>query len=424
MTKSLFKRIAAAAVAGNAVLTMGACSVLGVASAGTSSTGTGTGTATSVTSSAAISSAVSLSTVDTHYDANDLTWDASEVKQVTLADGASTTGASGVTVKGDVVTITQGGVYEVTGTLTDGQIVVSAPDDKSVTIILNGVEITNSAGPAIQITSADEVTLYTVKGTTSSVADGSNYTVANDATPVAAIASNSDLTVAGAGTLVVNGNTNDGINTSDGLAIVSGTLTVTAADDGIRGKDYVYVAGGTTTVHAQGDGVKSDNETDAGRGWVLVAQGSLTVWSGDDGIKGAKKVEIAQGTVTVAESVEGIESQVITISGGTVAVTASDDGINTTMGTVQGGTESDDGSVLTISGGTVTVKASKDGLDANGSARLTGGTITITSAANGGDGPIDTNGALTLGATITANQTQITSVDQVSTHGGGGGGRP
>ena len=61
----------------------------------------------------------------------------------------------------------------------------------------------------------------------------------------------------------VAGNANDGIASSDGLVIVDGAITVTAAADGIRGKDYLVIHGGSLTVEAGGDALKSDHDEDA-----------------------------------------------------------------------------------------------------------------------------------------------------------------
>lgn len=391
--------------------------------------------------SVVVQDATDLTTVDTHFDDDDLTWDAAEEQTITLTDGASSSDSSGVTVDGDTVTITAGGVYRVSGSLTDGQLVVTAADDETVTVILDVASITNADGTGLAITSADEVTLFLADGTDNAVTDGSGYEVADDATPVAAIASKSDLTIAGGGSLTVTGNTNDGINTADGLVIAAGNLTVTSADDGIRGKDYVSILDGTVTVKAGDDGIKSDNVDDADRGWLLIEGGTVTIDSGDDALKAEQALHVADGIVTVASSVEGLESANIIVSGGTLSVNASDDGINATKaetssdstdtttddtatqgrGGMGGGGEFDDGSSLAISGGTVTIDADFDGLDSNGSISLTGGDITVSSAANGGDGPVDANGDVTFeGAKLVANGTQITSVDQIATKMGGG----
>ena len=51
----------------------------------------------------------------------------------------STEISDGVTQSGSVYTITKAGEYTVSGLLSEGQIIVDAPEDAQVTIILNGV---------------------------------------------------------------------------------------------------------------------------------------------------------------------------------------------------------------------------------------------------------------------------------------------
>ena len=412
MIRNLRRHAVAATIA--ATLALAACGTASVTSTSSDVSNAGTvTTSTTAENAAAVTSTVAapvgaLASIDTHFDDDDLTWDASEEQVVTLADSASASSASGVSVSGDTITITQGGVYRLSGTLSDGQVVVAAPDDQSVTLILDGVTITNSTGPAVAVTTADEVTISLAANTTNALTDGSGYTVADDATPVAALASAADLTIAGTGSLTVTGNTNDAINSSDGLVIAGGTITAQATDDGIRGKDYVSVLDGTVAVTAGGDAITSDNADDADRGWVLISGGAVTLDAGSDGIDAAQAVEVSRGELTVARSAEGLESANVTISGGTVSITASDDGINTTLGTQAGGTEGDDGSLLAISAGTLTVAAGSDGLDANGSVSITGGTITVTSQSGRGSGAVDANGQITFeNATLTAGKMRV-----------------
>lgn len=437
-------RLITSSTAGLAALTLAACTTLGASGAqtpvstitgttqtaqtsSTVSTSTTTGSQTTTADSGTTAATTTgFGSLDTHWDEDDLVWDPAEEQSVALADGATSADSEEVTVAGDVVTITAGGVYRLTGSLSDGQVVVTAPEDETVTLILDGADVTSTTGPALAVVSADEVTVVLADGTDNALTDGSDYEVTDDSTPVAALASASDLTLAGSGSLIVTGRTNDGISSSDGLVLTTGTgqVTVEAVDDGVRGKDYVYLLGGALTVTAGGDGVKADNTTDADRGWVLVDGAEVTVDAGDDGVKGEQGLQVSSGAVTVTSSVEGMESAAILITGGTVDVTASDDGLNATaVEGVEGGTESDDGSLLQVSGGTVTVVAGTDGLDVNGSAELLGGAITITSAANGMESPVDVNGELTLdGATVSANGTAITSADQLAVHPGGPGG--
>lgn len=266
---------------------------------------------------------------DTHYSAKDLTWDSSS--EVTI-DLSNPTATDGVTVSDGVITITKAGNYRLSGTYS-GQVKVEAADSDMVRLILDNATITNSTGAAINVVEADEVVIYTASGSTNTVSDGSSYSDTASGSPDAAIYSKSDLTLAGEGSLKVEGNYEEGIHTTDGLVIASGTLEVTAANTGIKGKDYVDILDGTITVTATKDGIKATNDTDGNRGWVRLSGGTVNISAGDDGFKAERVLEISGGTLNITESNEGIEAQYINILDGTVNVTSSDDGINASYST-------------------------------------------------------------------------------------------
>lgn len=391
---------------------------------------------------------------DTHYSAKDLTWDSSS--EVTI-DLSNPTATDGVTVSDGVITITKAGNYKLTGTY-EGQIKVEAADSDMARLILNNATITNSTGAAINVVEADEVVIYTASGTTNTVSDGSSYSDTASGSPDAAIYSKSDLTLAGEGTLKVEGKYEEGIHTSDGLVIASGTLEVNAANTGIKGKDYVDILDGTITVTATKDGIKATNDTDGNRGWVRLSGGTVNISAGDDGFKAERVLEISGGTLNITKANEGIEAQYINILDGTVNVTSSDDGINasySTTSTSSTGTESASTSTtqttqtaqggqagqapaggqapsgtmgqppagggagggmggggstfevvdatINITGGTVTVNANGDGIDSNGTATLSGGTLVVNGPFTGGNTSLDTNGDLLLnGTTVSA----------------------
>ena len=390
---------------------------------------------------------------DTHYSAKDLTWDSSS--EVTI-DLSNPTATDGVTVSDGVITITKAGNYKLTGTY-EGQIKVEAADSDMVRLILNNATITNSTGAAINVVEADEVVIYTASGTTNTVSDGSSYSDTASGSPDAAIYSKSDLTLAGEGTLKVEGKYEEGIHTSDGLVIASGTLEVNAANTGIKGKDYVDILDGTITVTASQDGIKATNDTDGNRGWVRLSGGTVNISAGDDGFKAERVLEISGGTLNITQANEGIEAQYINILDGTVNVTSSDDGINASYSTTSTSTESTtatstnqsaqggqnsapqapNGSAgqapsgtmgqppagggagggmggghgtfevvdatINITGGTVTVNTNGDGIDSNGTATLSGGTLIVNGPFTGGNASLDTNGDLLLnGTTVTA----------------------
>lgn len=414
LMKRLFKAKALSSVAALSL----ALAMTGCASSGSGTTVSDVINATSSASSAATvaestssasgDSSVSATDVseDTHFDEDDLQWDADTETTVDLADGstkASGTGSDGVSVDGDTVTISAAGTYRLSGSLSDGKVVVAAGKEDVVRIILDNASISSSTGSAIQVDESNETLLYLEDGTSNSVSDASIYADTAEDAANAAIYSMADLTIAGEGSLDVKGNYQDGIVSKDGLVIASGQLTVTSADDGIKGKDYVALLGGHVEITATGDGIKSTNDTDADRGWLHQYGGQLNVSAGDDGIKAEQLLTLSGGAATVANSNEGLEAPTINLSGATVNVTASDDGVNATAGSsenaAQGGGGAMDASQdahLNISGGKVTISAEGDGLDSNGDISITGGTTVVNGPTNGGNGALDSNGDISV----------------------------
>ena len=325
-----------------ATLALTGCSATSASNASASSaTSTSASSASGTTSKVADSFSTDVKSgaklaEDTHYSAKDLTWDSSS--EVTI-DLSNPTATDGVTVSDGVITITKAGNYKLTGTY-EGQIKVEATSGDMVRLILNNATITNSTGEAINVVKADEVVIYTASGTTNTVSDGSSYSDTASGSPDAAIYSKSDLTLAGEGTLKVEGKYEEGIHTTDGLVIASGTLEVNAANTGIKGKDYVDILDGTITVTASQDGIKATNDTDGNRGWVRLSGGTVNISAGDDGFKAERVLEISGGTLNITQANEGIEAQYINILDGTVNVTSSDDGINASYSTTSTSTES------------------------------------------------------------------------------------
>ena len=325
-----------------AALALTGCSTTSNALAsGTTAADSSVGTTATTSSATATDTAVSNSSfstnvksgekldVDTHYSEQDLSWDASSETAIDLSNPTAT---DGVTVEDGTLTITKAGTYKLSGEY-QGQIKVETADSDAVRLVLDNANITNSSGAALNVVNADEVILYSASGTTNTISDGADYTATGEDDPDAVVYSKADLTIAGEGTLKVNGNHEDGIHTSDGLVIASGTLEVNAANTGIKGKDYVDILGGTINVTAQQDGIKSTNDTDEGKGWTRLSNGTVTVNAGDDGFKASRVVEISGGSLTVEQSDEGIEAQYINVSGGDVNVTSADDGMNASLKT-------------------------------------------------------------------------------------------
>lgn len=94
-------------------------------------------------------------------------WASGSYTSIALSNDSVSVNGDGVTYEGTKITITSGGTYVFTGTLTDGSITVSTQKTEDVRIILNGVDITCSDGPAINVAEADKVTISLEKGTDS-----------------------------------------------------------------------------------------------------------------------------------------------------------------------------------------------------------------------------------------------------------------
>ena len=273
----------------------------------------------------------------THYTNEDLTWDSSDEKTIDLANPTAT---DGVSVENGTITITSGGTYRLTGEYS-GQVKIEAAKTDTVRLVLDNAKITNSSGAAINVVSAAEAIIYTAAGTTNTVADGANYTATGDDDPDAAIYSTANLTLAGEGSLSVEGSYEEGIHTTGGLVIASGTLEVNAANTGIKGKDYVDITGGIVNVTAAQDGIKSTNTDDESKGFTRLSAGSVNVSAGDDGLKAPHTFEISGGTLNIEKSNEGIEAQYINILDGDVTVNSTDDGINASLKDSSSDTSSD-----------------------------------------------------------------------------------
>lgn len=331
------------------------------------------------------------------------------------------TNAATITLSGtDDVTITSGGVYVLTGTLTDGRVLVNAPD-ADVTLVLQDADITCSDSSALYIYKAASVLLYLPDGTASTLTDGSSYNYSDSVSSAAAEEPNaclyvkSDLIIAGGGTLTVTGNANNGITGKDTLKIEDTAVSVTAANHGINGKDCLVLKQTDVTVTSGGDALRATNDSDTALGCVLIGASTLTLTAGEDGIQAETTLTLFDTACTVTSgggsggaladgvSAKGIKAGTditvrsgsgtldcaddavhangsVTVSGGTFAVTTGDDGVHADNAvTITDGTlsirecyEGIEGQTIDISGGTIDIVSSDDGLNAAGGADQSG----------------------------------------------------
>ena len=148
------------------------------------------------------------------------------------SNGNKNSGSTSLSLSGskdeEGLNITSGGSYDLSGK--SGSITINTKDE--VTLNLNGVEITSSNGPAINIEEAEKVQIV--------LSDTNKITSVTTEDLDGAIYSKADLIISGTGSLEVSSNY-DGIVSKDTLEIKEGTYIINSDDDGIRGKDSVEV---------------------------------------------------------------------------------------------------------------------------------------------------------------------------------------
>ncbi len=331
-----------------------------------------------------------------------------------LEQTADTANATEITVKsGEDITISEEGVYVISGTATDCTITVDADSAAKVQLVLDGVSITNADAPAIYVLSADKVFVTTANGSSNELTTTGEFAAIGDVTNIdGVIFAKDDLVLNGQGTLTINSSAS-GVVGKDDVKITGGTYSITATEHGIQGKDSVAIADGTFNITAGTDAIHAKNDEDLTLGYAYIAGGTFNLNGASDGIEGYAVVQIDGGDITI-DSQEGIEGTYIQINGGTIDVTATDDGINASD------KSSEYDIVLEINGGDVSVNMASgdtDALDSNGSLFITGGTVNITAQS-----AFDyvANASMT-GGTVTVNGQQVSEIT-ASMMGGGMGG--
>lgn len=299
---------------------------------------------------------------------------------VTLTDSSATAKGkyTGYEIDDTDVSITAAGTYVFSGDCDNGSITVKK-GVTGVTIVLNGLTLTNDDSAAITLNKTAEASLIAAAGTTNTVADTEG---SNDENAAVKVKSGASLSIGGTGTLTVDGNAKNGIKgAADAVITVAEVkLNINAANDGLSCDDELNITGGTLSITAGGDAVKAspdtgdtENPDTTSLGNVTISGGTLTLNATEDGIQADGDLTISGGTFHVK-----------TNGGHTTALTddsASCKGFKA-------------GKTLTVTGGTLTVDSADDALHANADVSITGGTLTLAT----GDDGVHADNDLVIGA--------------------------
>lgn len=312
-----------------------------------------------------------------------------------------------VDVKGAHVTINNSNVgnelsFELSGSTSDGSLLYNG--EYKATFILNGVNITNPSGAAIDIECGKRIALELKKNTENTLADG----VGGDWK--AALYCKGHLEIDKAGTLNVTGNTKHAISAKEYIQLKKseGVINVLAAKgDGIHCQQYFLANGYTINMkNVDGDGIQAElsgdvpYEQDYADGSIVVQGGTINITSSAADISGLKadaditiNEEKSAPSITVSTTgngSKGIKADgKLTISAGNIDVKTTGGRYTDTSTTRAGGWWPGGGGGGWPGGGgggTSESGSSAKGIKAKGAIDIAGGNVTVNTSGNGAEG--------------------------------------
>ena len=301
--------------------------------------------------------------------------------------------------------------YNLSGEASTGNFKIYSDEDCS--ILLNGLELTNPVGPAINIQSKKDIHVVLMDGTSNILADGQSY---NDPPAgedqKAAFFSEGDLHFGGGGSLTINGNGSDqhALSGDDEIEINSGTFTINCDfNDGINGNDEIQIDGGVININVDGDASKGI----AGDTNIYLSGGQITIHNTGDAVLVPYGNGYNPSYCTAVRSdhnvfLEGAELTVVA-SGKASRGVAALDVIEITAGNVQV-TSTGNGAIYTNHLGEADAYTAVC-LNSEGNIDISGGTITTTSSGSAGKG-LNCPGELTIGSPDVGPEINITTTGQ------------
>ncbi len=241
--------------------------------------------------------------------------------------------------------------------------------DHPFALRLEGVDLFNPEGPAINIQSPQHALILVSPGSENLLIDGSLYAIPPEGEQMnACLFSEGNLIFYGSGSLILKGNYKHAIYCRGYLKINDNCdIRISEAKkDGIHALGDVFIEGGQLNINVADDGLKS--------------AGNILINKGDIVIRALKK-----------DGSEGLECNRLTVNGGQMSVLAYDDAINTAR-------------ELIINGGSVfCYSLYNDGIDSNGSIQINGGLVISSGSQMPEEGiDCDRNAFVITGGTVVA----------------------
>lgn len=304
------------------------------------------------------------------------------------------------TVDGADVTVTstaKGVNYVLSGTATEGSFKMATSDDsKKFRLTLNGVNLTNSNGPAINIQVGKRAYVVANDNTTNTFTDGSSYATSTE-DQKGTIFSEGELLFSGSGRIQVYANAKAGIVSDDYIMIRPNTniYVKSTAGNGIKGNDGLAIKGGVVNVETRGTASKALSSDgyftmDGGRVTAITTGGATYDSEENDatacsGVKSDSTFTMNGGELrclSTGQGGKGISTdQRLTMNGGTIKVVTSGKKYqySSSIDTSPKGIKSDGN--MTINGGALLVKATggegAEGIESKGTMDINSGSIEV-----------------------------------------------
>ena len=207
--------------------------------------------------------------------------------------------------------------FVVSGTTGDGSLKFYG--DKRSLVMLNGAEITNPHGAAINNQGGKSFYLVLADGTVNTLQDGSEYTMVDEEDQKAALFSEGQIIFSGKGRLNVYAMGRGGIRSDDYIRIRPGVKIYvnSTALDGLRANDGIIVDGGVVNVETSGMGAKGVRS-----GGLMTVNGGRLIAISSGHTRFDETDDVADTTSSAALYCDSL----LVIKGGTLKFKATGDG--------------------------------------------------------------------------------------------------
>ena len=208
--------------------------------------------------------------------------------------------------------------FVVSGFTSDGSLKFYG--DKRFQVLLNGADITNPRGAAINNQGSKSMYVVLAEGTDNRLQDGNDYMMVDDEDQKAALFSEGQIIFSGKGKLNVFAEGRGGIRSDDYIRIRPGVQLhiVSNAQDGLRANDGIIIDGGAINVVTNGLGAKGVRS----EGPMLINGGRLVAINNGDCRIGATEDGDADTTSCAALVCDTL----LTVKGGDIRLKATGDG--------------------------------------------------------------------------------------------------